>query len=277
MAAPRQPRTLAYRPHAVTLPPEFQPSVSPQRAGIRVRAFTLIELLTVLGIVGVLATLTISAMANAKIRSQQVVCLGNLHQVAVAVETYSDDTGKRPRSVSRLTLRPSWLANRKSLLCPADPGWIRGQTAATGTNQAWGNLANASQEPWPTSELRDPESGSWQAEIQEKEERVAFSYLHPLGWPKAAWQKLAGQGNQVGTAVCQLHGVRMPPGNTTTDQRAYMNFEGRTFRAQRDGSVVRRKIFRNPIASGAIPNTTALPRAPDYPWEFYTDSPPVTR
>lgn len=261
----------------MTLTPESRHLAHPPHSVFRSRAFTLIELLTVIGILGVLATLTASAMANAKVRSQQVVCLGNLHQVAVAVEAYTDDTGKRPRSVSRLTLRPSWLGTAKSLLCPADPALVRSQSSSSGTNPAWGNLANASQEPWPTSELRDPESGSWQAEIQEKEERVAFSYLHPLGWPKAAWQKLAGQGNQVGTAICQLHGVRMPTGNTTTDQRPYMTFEGRTFRAQRDGSVVRRKIFRNPPTAGTLPTTTAPPRALDYPWEFYTDSPPVTR
>jgi prepilin-type N-terminal cleavage/methylation domain-containing protein len=247
-------------------------SPSPARRG-----FTLIELLTVIGILGVLATLTASGLANARVRSQQAVCLGNLHQVAVAVEIYSDDTGKRPRSVTRLTTKPSWLKNPKSLLCPADPVTTSRTSSGTTTNQAWGNIANASQEPWSAHDLRDPESGSWQAEIQEKEEHVSFSYLHPLGWPKSAWQRLAGLGNQVGTAVCQLHGVRMPPGNATPEQRTYMAFEGRTFRAQRDGAVVRRKIFRSQPGAASQATTTALPRAPDFPWEFYTDAPLVAR
>ncbi len=243
----------------------------------RPQGFTLIELLTVVGIIGVLATLVASGLANARTRSQQMVCLGNLHQVAVAVEIYTDDTAKRPRSFTRLTQRRVWLASPRALLCPADPVVAPVRDPKATTNTAWGNFANPSQEPWPARDLRDPESGSWQAEIAEKEERVPFSYLHPLGWPKAAWQRLAGQGNQVGTAVCQLHGVRMPPGAATTDQRAYMTFEGRTFRAQRDGSVVRRKIFRTLPGSGATPTTTAPPRAPDYPWDFYTDTPPAAR
>lgn len=250
-----------------------EPSLQHRRAG----GFTLVELLTVIGVIGVLATLTMSGLANARVRSQQAVCLGNLHQVAVAVEVYSDDTGKRPRTVTRLTTRPAWLSNARSLLCPADPGLTRSGGVEGATNQAWGNLANASQEPWPARDLRDPESGSWQAEILEKEEKVPFSYLHPLGWPKSAWQRLAGLGNQVGTAVCQLHGVRMPSGSASPEQRTYMTFEGRTFRAQRDGAVVRRKIFRSPPGSSTIPITTAPPRAPDYPWDFYTDTPPAAR
>ncbi len=233
-------------------------------------AFTLIELLTVIAIIGVLATLLASALASAKVRAQQATCLGNLHQIALAVEIYTDDAARRPRSMTRLTQRPALLGSGRTLLCPSDPGLRPSRNSKGQTNQAWGNIANASQEPGDDTNPKDPEAGSWQAEIADKEERVQFSYLHPLGWAKAAWLKLIAQGNQVGTAVCQLHGVRTASDHNPFDHRPYADYEGRTLRAQRDGSVVPRKIFRTPPTQ---PNSSPT-RAMDYPWEFYTDNPP---
>ncbi|HTH48914.1 MAG TPA: type II secretion system protein [Candidatus Limnocylindria bacterium] len=233
-------------------------------------AFTLIELLTVIAIIGVLATLLASTLASAKIRAQQSTCFNNLHQIALAVEIYTDDAGRRPRSMTRLTLRPALLGSANTLLCPSDPALRRPRTSKGQTNQAWGNLANASQEPGNDLNLKDPEAGSWQAEIAEKEERVQFSYLHPLGWAKAAWLKLIAQGNQAGIAVCQLHGVRTASDHNPFDHQPYEDYEGRTLRVQRDGAVVVRKIFRGP----AVPPSGSPAKPEDYPWDFYTDNPP---
>lgn len=239
-------------------------------------AFTLIELLTVVALIGVLATLLASALANAKTRSQQVACLGNLHQIALAVEIYSDEAGRRPRSMTRLTQRPALLGSGRPLLCPSDPALRHPGDARGRTNQAWGNVANASQEPGTGQNYKDPEAGSWQAEFADKEERVQFSYLHPLGWPRLAWQKLSSRGNLGGTAVCQLHGVGTPMDLGLPDHRPYMDYEGRTLRAQRDGSVVLRKIFRGNGITPTSGTSTSLKTA-DYPWEFYTDNPPSNR
>ena len=232
-------------------------------------AFTLIELLTVIGIIGVLATLLASAVANAKTRSQQTVCLGNLHQLALAVHLYTDDAGRRPRSLTRLTQKPSWLPDQRTLLCPADPALRQPRGPKGETNQAWGNRANASQELWPVDKA--PEAGSYQAELADKTESVQFSYLHPLGWAKPAWQKLLSLGNQSGLAVCQLHGVRVPARSPSLAHRLYMDYEGRTFRAQQDGAVVKRKIFR----TGPAGDVSPPPKDADYPWEFYTDAAPA--
>ena len=249
--------------------PPFHPS--PSTPTVSRAAFTLIELLTVIAIIGVLATLLASTLASAKIRAQQTTCLGNLHQIALAVEIYTDDAGRRPRSMTRLTQRPALLGAGRTLLCPSDPALRQTRNSRGQTNLAWGNLANASQEPESDVSLKDPEAGSWQAEIADKEERVQFSYLHPLGWAKAAWLKLIAQGNQVGTAVCQLHGVRTASDHNPFDHRPYADYEGRTLRAQRDGGVVLRKIFRSSPQS----TTTSPPKPADYPWDFYTDNPPA--
>lgn len=239
--------------------------------------FTLVELLTVVALVAVLATLTVSALSAARTRSQQVTCGNNLRQIALAVEIYHDDTGRRPRSLTRLTTRPTWIAHPRSLICPGDPA----RRSDGSTNAAWGNLANHGQEPAEMSLIGTPEERTWEAELRETTETVPFSYLHPLAWRREAWQRLTSGGNQVGVAVCQLHGVRVP-GEAARPHTAY---EGRTLRAQRDGAVVVRKIFRTagsspPTLSGTVrpqPTDGALTVGtdrPDYPWEFYTDAPP---
>lgn len=250
-------------------------------------AFTVVELLTVVAIVAVIATLLSSAMAGARRRSHQVVCRNNLRQVALAVETYQDETSRRPRSVTRLATRPSLLPAAKVLVCPADPG-VR-QPGGASPSSCWGNRVNATQEP-SSGRVGTPEEGSWENEVREVSEHVAFSYLHPLSWRREAWQRLTqGKASQVGTIACQLHGVRSPsPGH-----RPFTEFEGQTLRAQRDGAVVGRKIFRVPLAS---PPAVASPTPPQpayaapvagtltvplddhaYPWEFYADHPPVVR
>lgn len=116
---------------------------------------------------------------------------------------------------------------------------------------------NASQEP-ATGRVGQPEEGSWEAELRETTETVQFSYLHPLAWRRDAWTRLLqGHGNQVGVAACQLHGLRSP----TQGQRPFTEFEGQTLRAQRDGAVIPRKIFRTRAYPAGSPTTGAPSRA----------------
>lgn len=254
----------------------------------RVRGFTLVELLTVIAIVAVLATLLASALSGARTRSGQVVCRNNLRQIAMAVEIYMDEAGRRPRSLTRLSSKPSLLPNSRVLVCPADPGLKSGsKVEPTSTNGFWGNRANASQEPF-NGNVGTPEEGSWEAELRETTETVHFSYLHALAWRRDGWQKLIqGRGNQVGTTACQLHGVR----THTQSLRPFTEYEGQTLRAQRDGAVTTRKIFRIPPSTDQVVHTgssgpsvahsgdtlTVLLTLSDYPWEFYTDAVPMPR
>lgn len=224
--------------------------------------FTIVELLTVIAVVAVMATLVSSSIANARVRSEQMTCHGNLRQVLQSIELYSQDTGKRPRSLSRVIqhLPPQGATNL--FICPSDPALRRTVT----TNLFWGNLANASQEPWAgQNDLRDPESGSWTAELAEVNETEPFSYLHPLSWRRAAWQRLAVLGGEAGTVICQLHGVRVPTPAAVPNFKHYLQYEGLVFRALRDGSVVKRRVFRPGSLGEGSPGS-------DYPWEFYSDA-----
>lgn len=53
--------------------------------------FTLVEALVVAGVVGVLATIILPAVSNAKGKGYAVVCLNNMRQLALAWNTYADD------------------------------------------------------------------------------------------------------------------------------------------------------------------------------------------
>jgi len=59
-------------------------------------AFTLVELLTVIGIIGILAALLLTAMAQAKGKAQQIQCVGNLHQLGIGIQNFVADNHAYP-------------------------------------------------------------------------------------------------------------------------------------------------------------------------------------
>lgn len=58
-------------------------------------AFTLVELLVVIGIVAVLIAILLPALSVARANSRAVACLSNLRQMAVAAQAYCNDNGGR--------------------------------------------------------------------------------------------------------------------------------------------------------------------------------------
>jgi prepilin-type N-terminal cleavage/methylation domain-containing protein len=63
------------------------------------RAFTLVEMLVVIAIVGILAALLFSALGGAKARARRIACANNLRQINFGLRMYSDDSAdKAPRS-----------------------------------------------------------------------------------------------------------------------------------------------------------------------------------
>ena len=62
----------------------------------RCSAFTLIELLTVIAIIAVLAAILLPVFARVRENARQTTCISNLHQIGVALSLYRDDNGEYP-------------------------------------------------------------------------------------------------------------------------------------------------------------------------------------
>lgn len=65
------------------------------RNGITSRAFTLIELLTVIAIIGVLAAIIIPTVIGVRVSARRTTCANNLRQLGIVFQIYTDDSRDR--------------------------------------------------------------------------------------------------------------------------------------------------------------------------------------
>jgi prepilin-type N-terminal cleavage/methylation domain-containing protein len=241
-----------------------------------VTGFTLVELLTVIAIIGVLTTLLLSAVSSARKSSWRARCTSNLRQISLALNMYLDDFEKRPPSFDAL-VETRYLPDKRTLLCPADK------------THRWGNLVSGSlitARP-PTF---DSKAAGGVADADVPEEPLTYSYLHVLNWDDDSWRRLQQVGGSAGWVSCQLHGLGRPD----PDSPSIHDYQGMVLRGQRDGAVVVRRVFRSDAVTGVVPNSmttdnrtavsfgteagptdsfasSSLP--PDPPWEFFADEP----
>ena len=103
-----------------------------------VGGFTLVEMLVVIAIIGILASLLLPAFSQAKLRAKRIACVNNLRETGLAFHIFANDhNGKLPMEVSvsdggskefvlsNLTFRhfqtlSNELVTPRMLLCPGD-------------------------------------------------------------------------------------------------------------------------------------------------------------
>ena len=212
--------------------------------------FTLVELLTVIALIAVLASLLLTAVASARKKARIVTCTSNLHQFTLALNSFMDDSDGRRPTVDQLVTN-KYLPSPKSLICPEDK------------TENWGQLVQMN----GLILLSPPNSA----------QPVNYSYLlYPLNWSDAEWKSLVNAGDLAGVAACQLHGL----GNQDTPD--VHNYSGLLLRAQLDGSVIRRQFFWSPlpgVAPGPGPTPAGSGNAllggsnPLYPLQIFFDDP----
>ena len=103
-------------------------SCSPGTEG---EAFTLIELLLVIAVIGILASLLLPALSRAKASARSLTCMNNIRQLGVASNVYMSDLGRypdilewlypksAPYDLTRGRLFP-YCKNKTVYLCPQD-------------------------------------------------------------------------------------------------------------------------------------------------------------
>lgn len=89
----------------------------------RVLVFTLIELMVVISIIAILASLLLPALNKAKHNTHRIACLNNLKQLGISIEIYCGDFNNfYPKTYEFCygdsNIRANWTSTAESPLCP---------------------------------------------------------------------------------------------------------------------------------------------------------------
>jgi len=79
--------------------------------------FTLVEIMIVVGLIGMLAAIAVPNFMKARASSQTNVCLNNLRQIQSAIQQWAMEMKKGPKSV--VTEADVLVYLKKTPLCPA--------------------------------------------------------------------------------------------------------------------------------------------------------------
>jgi prepilin-type N-terminal cleavage/methylation domain-containing protein len=84
------------------------------------RGFTIIELLAVISIIGILASMIFPVFARAREQARSTVCADNLHEIGMALQMYAGDwDGRYPPQEDNLAPIARRMGQYRNLRCPS--------------------------------------------------------------------------------------------------------------------------------------------------------------
>lgn len=181
-----------------------------------VAAFTLVELLVVIGIIAVLAGILFPAFARVRAKSYESVCISNMRQIGHAFRMYEQDYGDTPRFMQSLC-DSRYITDLGVLHCPGDTHGDRG-----GAFTREGHHHPAMDETVRYSYLN-----LWSANGDREDSRT--------------WPALLANESVAGLLACQVHGDTFVPHPAMGP--SILDYQGLVLRLQFDGAVVRRMVM----------------------------------
>ncbi len=233
------------------------------------RGFTLIELMTVIAIIGVLSTLLISVVVKVKQRADEVKCTSNLKQIATSTFIYLEEQGDPPASLVHM-YNTDYITQSRILDCPSD------RTGNWGELVSAGNPGTALASLPPISLLPSDDTALLKV-AGPRREYPDFSYLQAFHMRRRSWDALMLHGRRnAGVVACQLHGIREP----SAREPSIYAYSGRVLRANINGEVVRKQLFWNEDDRSRLSPGMAFLEAnlsaaeiDRTLWRFFSDSP----
>lgn len=87
------------------------------------KGFTLIEMLVVIAIIGILATILTPTLTRARERAKRAKCMSNLKQIGYLIAMYETDKEKYPADINELIteMEKEGAIDKRIFQCPSDP------------------------------------------------------------------------------------------------------------------------------------------------------------
>src|SRR6266851_10119501 len=110
------------------------------------RAFTLVELLVTIVIIGILAALLLTALSSVRLKAQRSHCLSNVKQLALGSFMYASENSRHAGVEASAFPGGNWMGTLNEharvkgiLICPSAP--LHQPPPASGTAQGYANRA----------------------------------------------------------------------------------------------------------------------------------------
>ena len=153
------------------------------------KAFSLVELLVVIGIIAVLAGVLLATFGGSSESARAAQCLSNMKNLANACQTYGMNTGRYPNagSVEIMKMDDSQGRNRVRAAYKERPGWISWDSAGKYTQEGGVSYSHSANAP----------IGLYCADLKQSTHALTNGCL---------WKYVAGNRS---TYVCPKHALKM--------------------------------------------------------------------